>query len=483
MTTLSGANKRERSPSSPKSENGEAAINEKGRRDWNDLIDRILQEGEMEEQQIRDSSKTSKQHLTSRILLARRRQDYCLNEGIMQYVRATQNAVEKSQLKFIPQIPFDESFLAKPHKAYETDVFQSSDQQETVSDKSSNKSSHESENTVNFLRCGDMCYSAIVSSKSHQKRETDAQNKDNGHLASNSIRGQGMRLFKYSLIKPLSALSCGGNYNELQKKPDFSPIILVPSAFKAAVQLINIKGLLEEGIYRDPRELYMTTPNSSTSRNGHGNGSVDQDGILYDNHMSQQEPQHQRQQQHNIQHLSYIENKPNEVVVSPVIIYPDALKHHQVSFTEFRVLDDPEKVTDWRHVCAVFVHNAPMQTQWQFENYFPADKMKRLEELHQRSNGESKHKRSNQKTEIKYNDPAVMFSPNGIKGFFPFFEEDKVNLKMREWAVHPVVLTRKATKQYSHMKVVSLLWQQLYNFLDAHPFFRLYTIKADVRRE
>lgn len=114
----------------------------------------------------------------------------------------------------------------------------------------------------------------------------------------------------------------------VQRKPDFMPILIVPSATTAPLQLINIKQFLERGAYVDPASLY-----------------IDQEtGVA------------------NIR-----DTKPHSVVVRPGSFH-DPHKYH-VAFRQFRVVDDPDEVDDWSQVCGCIVEGK----LWQLQGWYPAE--------------------------------------------------------------------------------------------------------------
>ena len=200
----------------------------------------------------------------------------------------------------------------------------------------------------------------------------------------------------------------------LNRQVNFRPIILVQNSTTVPVQLWNVVRLLQEGTYVDPRYYYRQ-----------GDGAT-------------QGPEA----------LAAVEvmKKPTEAFVTPGDMYHvERRTRHKVKFNEFRVLDDPTAVTNWDHVCACFVGSGK---ESQFELFFPDQpKMRALGQLF-----------------------------NRIRGFFPHFEEDRVPPNLKAWQVFPMPLTRKQTKQYAHARTVAFFWEELYAFLDSHPFFRLYTI-------
>lgn len=110
-------------------------------------------------------------------------------------------------------------------------------------------------------------------------------------------------------------------------KPDFVPVIFVPSAASAPIQLFNVREFLEEGVYVHPTKSYMSSINGGTTRE---------------------------------------EARPENVIVTPGAFFSaDSLK--TCAFRKFRVVDDPRQVDDWNHVCACIVTGV----DWQFAEWFP----------------------------------------------------------------------------------------------------------------
>lgn len=140
------------------------------------------------------------------------------------------------------------------------------------------------------------------------------------------------------------------------------------------------------------------------------------------------------------------DTKPDTVIVSPGS-FLDSDKY-RVAFTQFRVVDDPAQVKNWDHVCGCIVDGK----QWQFMGWYPSEPASACE-------------------------PSVLFSR--IRGFLPYFEEDKVPAAITQWRVQPLVLTRRIVKAHQHILQASVFWEQLYTFLDAHPLFKLYTVRPD----
>jgi parafibromin len=113
-------------------------------------------------------------------------------------------------------------------------------------------------------------------------------------------------------------------------RPDFLPIILIPSGPTAAIQLFNVRSFLEEGVYVHPTQSYMSSgPMGDTSRE---------------------------------------DAKPENVVVSPKAFFSaDTLRNS--AFSKFRVVDDPRKVDNWDHVCGCIVTGV----EWQLREWFQND--------------------------------------------------------------------------------------------------------------
>ncbi|KAI5691461.1 RNA pol II accessory factor [Leishmania braziliensis] len=190
----------------------------------------------------------------------------------------------------------------------------------------------------------------------------------------------------------------------VQRKPDFMPILLVPSAATAPLQLMNIKQFLEHGAYVDPANLYVDR----------------ETGVV------------------NIR-----DSKPRSVVVKPGSFHDP--HRYRVAFRQFRVVDDPDEVDDWAHVCGCIVEGK----LWQLKGWYPQE-------------------------QAQSRDPSRLFSR--IRAFLAYFEEDKVPPQCREWNVQSLALTRNLLKDQVHIALASQFWEQLYTFLDEHPMFSRYTI-------
>uniref|UniRef100_A0A7S1PYU1 Cell division control protein 73 C-terminal domain-containing protein n=1 Tax=Neobodo designis TaxID=312471 RepID=A0A7S1PYU1_NEODS len=137
---------------------------------------------------------------------------------------------------------------------------------------------------------------------------------------------------------------------------------------------------------------------------------------------------------------SLVQSREAEVYVTPR--HFTGLQHIRVTFRRFRVVNDPKLVSNWDHVCACFVTGH----EWQFDGWY--------------------HK--------KHVDPAVLFA--NVRGYYPFFEESKLPPIIKQWRVQPLLLTHKETKQHSSVRVAAQFWEDLYTFLDSHPYFRRYSL-------
>lgn len=117
------------------------------------------------------------------------------------------------------------------------------------------------------------------------------------------------------------------------------------------------------------------------------------------------------------------------------------------AFRRFDIYDDPSQLSpeQWRHVCGAIVTDEA----WQFDEWFP----------------NAPH----------MTQPSTLFTH--IKGFLAFFEEDILPQRLREWRVHPVILTRKMTKAGAHISQAIRFWNELFTFLDSHEYFRQYSLK------
>eukprot|EP00744_Colponema_vietnamica_P006918 GILI01009997.1.p1 GENE.GILI01009997.1~~GILI01009997.1.p1 ORF type:complete len:419 (-),score=50.96 GILI01009997.1:44-1300(-) len=117
------------------------------------------------------------------------------------------------------------------------------------------------------------------------------------------------------------------------------------------------------------------------------------------------------------------------------------------AFRQFDVYDDPTQLlpSQWKRVCGAIVTDEV----WQFDEWYP--------------------------TEPHLKQPSVLFS--NIRGFLPFFEEDILPQRLREWRVQPLILTRKLTKSGAHISQAIRFWTELFSFLDTHDYFRQFTQK------
>lgn len=113
-------------------------------------------------------------------------------------------------------------------------------------------------------------------------------------------------------------------------RPDFLPIILIPSGPTAAIQLFNVRSFLEDGDYIHPSQVFMSSGSAGdTSRE---------------------------------------DSKPENVVVSPRNFFPREMLRNS-AFSKFRVVDDPRKIENWDHVCACVVTGV----DWQLQEWFQPD--------------------------------------------------------------------------------------------------------------
>lgn len=191
-------------------------------------------------------------------------------------------------------------------------------------------------------------------------------------------------------------------------KANFTPIILVPSAVSAPIQLFNVKDFLQRGVYTHPSGSYMNSANGSTNRE---------------------------------------DSKPENVMVSPTSFFSaDVLA--KCAFRSFRIVEDPRQVENWQHVCACIVTGA----EWQFADWFP-------------------------KQDPSFRTPSYLF--DFMRGFLPYFEEDRIPAAVQQWKVHPIQLTRKYVKANGHIAQAFAFWEELYKFLETNPRFSHYTPTED----
>ena len=118
-----------------------------------------------------------------------------------------------------------------------------------------------------------------------------------------------------------------------------------------------------------------------------------------------------------------------------------------VKFRQFRVVDDPALVANWSHVCATFVTG----DLWQFEGWYGGDPHLR--------------------------EPRNLFDVH-VKGFMPYFEDEKGPDAIKHWRVVPLQLSRRASKAHMSLRVARIFWEELFAFLERHPHFRSYTLDA-----
>eukprot|EP00796_Vickermania_ingenoplastis_P008128 gene8128-5663_t len=196
-------------------------------------------------------------------------------------------------------------------------------------------------------------------------------------------------------------------YAAVHRQPDFMPIILVPPAVTAPVQLLNVKQFLEQGSYVDPTNYFIDQES--------GAASVQQ-------------------------------AKPPFQIVSSSRFRLGISAH--VAFVNFRVVDDPQQVDNWDHVCAAVVTGQ----QWQLEKWFPDQ-------------------------DRSITQPSLVF--RRIAGFLPYFEEDKIPPAIHEWRVTPLMLTKRVVKAQQHIREAARFWEKVYKFLDTHPLFNRFTGGCD----
>ena len=121
------------------------------------------------------------------------------------------------------------------------------------------------------------------------------------------------------------ALFFGGPQPAHKKKPDFMPIVLVPSSPSAPLQIFNIQEFLEGGIYEDPVLSFVDMTTGEPTRRERNTSLVVCPGSFLDTHK------------------------------------------FRVAFRRFEVVDTPSKVQDWSMVCAAFVTGH----EWELEGWFP----------------------------------------------------------------------------------------------------------------
>lgn len=132
------------------------------------------------------------------------------------------------------------------------------------------------------------------------------------------------------------------------------------------------------------------------------------------------------------------------------LVQPDKMLSREpaVKFRLFRVVDDPGQVDNWDHVCAAFVNGS----DWEFEGWYKNTKANRL-------------------------DARSVFDVR-LKGFLPYFEDEKEPHAIKMWRVVPLQLSRKSSKAHIALRCARLFWENLFEFLETHESFRDYTLAS-----
>lgn len=232
-------------------------------------------------------------------------------------------------------------------------------------------------------------------------------------------------------------------------KVSFLPIILVPSAPSSPVQLTNVKLFLEVGRYVDPTRYYIR----------------DTDGSPI---------------------LQTV--KPDREVVS-CRQYVPSLDEYTVKFRNFLVIDNPKLLSSkrggaadnqlrWENVCCCISGGR----DWELEPYYPPPSFYSDTSASSGGGGSGAAKRgridASALTEAsRRHTPSELFSL--MKGFVAYFEDDPVPHGVNTWRVTPLLLTRRAVKDYQHSGQAAQFWEQLLTFMQEHPRFGTYTIPAD----
>jgi parafibromin len=138
--------------------------------------------------------------------------------------------------------------------------------------------------------------------------------------------------------------------------------------------------------------------------------------------------------------------KPTSVLVRPTAILA-SLERFNVKFRHFKVVDDEDQVKNWDHVCAAFVTGQ----EWQLSGWYGGD---------------------SKKTE-----PSFLFS--NVRGFMPFYEEDRAPMTVDQWKVHKLIMSRKLSRSYIHVEAARAFWEETFKFMDVHAHFRQYTLPAE----
>lgn len=283
-----------------------------------------------------------------------------------------------------PRISFQEGMHAKPVDVHITDTFGGTEKALT-------------ERRATELKA---IYQRLLS----ESPSTSTSNKKSGS-SSNELMIRNEDLPFGTTNRLTAGFFRAGRFQAQYKRPDFLPIILVPSAPSAPIQLVNATAFFQEGRYVNPHTVFMDPETGETHRE---------------------------------------EARENTASVTVVPMSYDKAKY-RVTFHTFLVVDDPKSIQNWDHVCACLVQD----NGWQFDNWFPNEPAKRQ--------------------------PSVLFSE--VRGFLPYFEEDKIPQKVSEWKIKPLILTRKLTKETSHVAQAFTFWEELYTFMDTNPRFSKYSLE------
>lgn len=123
------------------------------------------------------------------------------------------------------------------------------------------------------------------------------------------------------------------------------------------------------------------------------------------------------------------------------------LDRFRVKFRNFLVYDNPRHVPSWEQVCACIVTGS----EWEFRGWYNSDPVK--------------------------TQPSILF--HEVRGFMPFFEEDRPPETIKKWNVVPLQMTKKTAKAFIHVHVAAKFWEELFMFLDTHPYFRNFTLSME----
>ncbi|EAN97352.1 putative RNA polymerase-associated protein CDC73 [Trypanosoma cruzi] len=346
-----------------------------------------------------------------------------ISEAVLQHIRAAAAEFDaESRALFHPQMTPEEGYHAAPAVAWQGTFSSSLVKPNGNTTNNNNNSSDDDEKNNSHNNSGDSGKRPRTSSSEGPNFFEAYRRHVTAAAAATDVKGGSRETLFSAAITAAAGSSASRSlgsasrlasgfllpeyYSQKHRQPDFIPTILVPASVSSLLQLFNIRDFLERGVYIDPPTLFVDEET----------GAV------------------------NVQ-----ESKPDTVIVSPGS-FLDTEKY-TVAYKMFRVVDDPQQVKNWQHVCACIVDG----NEWQFRGWFPNEPAPvPVSELFQR-----------------------------LCGFLPYLEEEKLPKALQQWHVKPLPLTRRVVKSHAHILQASVFWERLYTFLETHPFFKLFTVPLD----